>query len=412
MNHAGRWAAGAVLLLFCTLAAGHGQETYKLNRSALQTMRILSGNRSNVPRLKTNKVALTGAIDSIVTFSGSYKTHGYGPTGKSQRTWYYEMAGRSPDANATTAFKAPIIPVSVELLSATGGQAYDNGHLLYADATQYVLPGVNSPLFQNALYSGSKQPTQFTDAVMRAEFDYAIKDGWHTLLTPVVEPNVVLKVPYGSYYFALNTDGSCCAFILIDSSTFSNLFLPSGPADSSTIVGSAEASGGIATTEISTFLFPSTYLYSGNPQNCCILGFHTADSQPGTATNGDLPREYVLNYSSWISPGSFGTGGPQDITALSHELAETFNDPFAAEDGIHGITPWWLSPNGTCEDDLEVGDAIEGLPNSTYPVSMNRYVYHPQNEALLEWFEFERHSKAIGRAYSYPGTSALTALSP
>lgn len=37
--------------------------------------------------------------------------------------------------------------------------------------------------------------------------------------------------------------------------------------------------------------------------------------------------------------------------------------------------------------------------------------YHPQNEALLQWFEFMSPSNALGRAYSYPNASTLTSLS-
>jgi hypothetical protein len=77
------------------------------------------------------------------------------------------------------------------------------------------------------------------------------------------------------------------------------------------------------------------------------------------------------------------------------------------------VTPWWLSPNGNCQDDLEVGDVIEGLPRQTFPVTMpNGVTYHPQNEALLQWFEFQSPSSAIFGAYSYPDTTTLTSLSP
>lgn len=99
------------------------------------------------------------------------------------------------------------------------------------------------------------------------------------------------------------------------------------------------------------------------------------------------------------------------MTALSHEIAETFNDPFVASDGIHNITPWWLSPNGNCQDNLEVGDVIEGLPQDVFPITMNGMTYHPQNEALLQWFAFESPSSAIGGAYSYPNPGTLIALS-
>jgi hypothetical protein len=42
-----------------------------------------------------------------------------------------------------------------------------------------------------------------------------------------------------------------------------------------------------------------------------------------------------VNYSSWVSPGIFRDPTFGDITALSHELSETFNDPF-----VNNATPW------------------------------------------------------------------------
>jgi hypothetical protein len=61
----------------------------------------------------------------------------------------------------------------------------------------------------------------------------------------------------------------------------------------------------------------------------------------------------MMDYSSWISPGLFGAGF-QDVTALSHEVAETFSDPFVGFDNVHNITLWWLSGD-QCQDLLEVG---------------------------------------------------------
>ena len=63
--------------------------------------------------------------------------------------------------------------------------------------------------------------------------------------------------------------------------------------------------------------------------------------------------------------------------ALSHEMSETFNDPF-----VNNATPWWLSPSGQCQNNLEDGDVIEGLPNPTFPVKLNGVTWHPQTEAL------------------------------
>jgi len=162
----------------------------------------------------------------------------------------------------------------------------------------------------------------------------------------------------------------------------------------------------MTTKDLATLLFNNVFLYApGDPKTCCTLGFHSFDIEPGVPANGNLTRWYVMNYASWISPGLF-TGGFEDVTALSHEVAETFNDPF-----VNNATPWWTS-GGNCQNNLEVGDVIEGLPNATYAITMNGYTYHPQNEALLPWFEFKSPSNAIHHAYSYPDETTLTVLSP
>ncbi|HUC77450.1 MAG TPA: hypothetical protein VMS04_19275, partial [Vicinamibacterales bacterium] len=49
-----------------------------------------------------------------------------------------------------------------------------------------------------------------------------------------------------------------------------------------------------------------------------------------------------------------------------------------------------------------------GLPNSTFPMTMNGFTYHPQNEALLQWFQFQMPSDALDGAYSYPNQTLLT----
>lgn len=146
--------------------------------------------------------------------------------------------------------------------------------------------------------------------------------------------------------------------------------------------------------------------------NCCVLGFHSADVEPGDASNGNLQRWYVMNYSSWISPGLFPFGF-EDVVALSHEMAETFNDPF-----ISNATPWWESVdgftgNGICGNILETGDVVEVLTTlPAYTVAMNGRTYHVQNEALFPWFAFESPSPAHLRTYSFPDETTLTSLSP
>jgi hypothetical protein len=269
---------------------------------------------------------------------------------------------------------------------------------------------LHSPVFSNATYTSGATPTQFSDAIQRAQFFDGMKPDWHTLLSP--QPAVALTMhlrqsatcPSGphsagcNYVFALNGDGTCCAFILVNENAFLNGF---GGVVVTDILNQV-----ITTKDISTFLFPNIFLFAVNTNNCCVLGFHTYFFEPGT----DPEKRWVLNYSSWITPGLFGPNF-QDVTGLSHEIAETYNDPFVVSDGVHDLTPWWLSPNGGCADVLETGDVIEGLPNSTFPIMLNGFLYHPQNEALLQWFEFESPSSALGGAYSYPNPGVLTQLS-
>ena len=408
----------ALLLLIFALAMPVGvfaQEADEVSPNAVSNAHSM--HPTTPPRGHQNgqdhaRFGLAG-IDSVANWNKHFITGGIDPNGNPQHIWYYSMVGNPPELGNTTVFNAPIVPVSLDLRNADGSPRFVNGHRLFYDVTPFVQPTVNSPVFQSSKYTSSDVPTQFTDAVQRAEFADQMRPDWHTVLNPSVKATRTMVLIRGTYRFALNADGSCCSFVLVDADTFVNELFPSTfPFDNSTAIGSAENAGDMTTKDISTFLFPNTYLYTQHdPTHCCILGFHSLDLEPGIPSNGNLLRLYVVNYSSWISPGIF-RGGLGDVTALSHEMSEIFNDPFVAADGIHNVTPFWLSPNGNCQDDLEDGDVIEGLPNQLFPITLNGRTYHVQNEALLQWFEFESPSSALGGAYSYPNTGTLTALSP
>jgi len=389
------------------LSAAPAMEDDQLPAAFLQTVKAHStyGNSladgSGVLGRKSSGSVL--GVDSVVNWSSYFYQADFFAY---QFTWPYTMVGKppfgQPDSDGKTVIRAPVVAVNVDLRNYDGSPRYVNGQRLYSDATQYVTPVLQSPVFANAWYDSSERPTQFTDAIQRAEFYRASDDGWHTLLQPSVPSAQTMVLVRGTYRFALNADGSCCFYILVDANAFGAALFPATPSDTTTPIGAAENAGDITTHDIATFLFPNTYLYIGTTANCCILGYHTYDTEPGDSGNGWRERRYVLNYSSWISPGLFGAGFT-DVTALSHEMAETFNDPF-----VNNATPWWLAPNFNCQNNLETGDVIEGLPNATYPITMkNGFTYHPQNEALLQWFAGQTPSSAIHHAYSYPDTTVL-----
>jgi hypothetical protein len=408
LNVLSAWSLGAALLLASATAVA--LESDELPADGLKNAHVKSGAslqsrgfRSRIGQGHTNSG--TQFLETLANWNGHFRADGVDQNGVPQVIWYYNMVGNRPELGGTTWINAPIVPVIVDLRNFDGSPRFVNGRRLISDPTQYVQPVLDSPVFSNASYSSSPVPTQITDAVMRAEFQHSAKRDWHTLLQPVVKTTRTMTLIRGTYSFSLNPDGTCCRFILVEETAFVNALFPPVLGDTTTVIGAAEAAGDITTQDLSTFLFPNTFLYEGTTSNCCVLGFHSFDFEPVS-----IGQAFVMNYSSWISPGLFG-GGFQDITALSHEIAETFNDPLVSFDGVHNITPWWLAPNGLCQDNLEVGDVIEGLPNGVFPITLNGFTYHPQNEALLQWFAFESPSSAIGGAYSYPNTTTLTALS-
>ncbi len=440
------WFMLIALFSFSFAAFAQGKAGDAVPRNALAGTHPIHANNSANAHKNGNIPTPHGfplGIDTITNFTGHFEAQGVLFDGSAHHTWEYSMVGNPPEKGGTTVFNAPIIPVSLDLRDANGNprfvkqnpdgsvsncaNATDPGCVrLFSDVTPFIQPFVNGPVFNGlSTYSSSPVPTQITDAVQRAEFGNHARADWHTLLSANVKApetmvlnQVVNSRGLPTYQFALNADGSCCFFVLISEGTFDRELFPQTTfPDATTIIGQAEVNGQITTKDISTFLFPNAYLFAGSLNNCCVLGFHTIDFEPGNApnlpANGNLERFFILNYSSWISPGIFG-GGFQDVTANSHEIAETFNDPFVGFDNIHNIVPFWLNPAGQCQDLMEDGDVIEDLEafgSVTFPVTVNNFTYHPQNEALLPWFEFQQNSSAIDNAYSYPNEAILTHLS-
>jgi hypothetical protein len=350
-------------------------------------------------------------VDSLINFADEFTSPGFDSVGNPQSIWPYEMVGHAPEGNRTSRINAPIIPVVLDMLDAGGNV------VLSLDPTQFVHPALQSPMFEPFQYFTGY--TQFNDAMMRSQFWDRIShygdhhDGYHVLLNPRVKSVRHMRIPLGFWHAAVNPDGSP-AFALVDIDAFANsLFPATSPVDDSTPIGAAELAGDMTTRDLTTLLFNNVYLYFGTTSDCCVLGFHSYDYEPGDVHNGNRERRYVMNYSSWISPNLF-SGGFEDITAWSHEVAETFNDPF-----VDNATPWWLAEVyqgagfGLCQNNLESGDVVEVLDsNAVFPLQLHGRTYHPSNEALFSWFAFQSPSVAKNHAYSFPDETAVLGLSP
>ncbi len=349
--------------------------------------------------IQGNPGGVAGVI-SVPNFTRSFVVGG--------TTFPYTMLGNDPSLGHKTQVPAKITAVSLQLLNADGTT------LATVPAGEFEQPVLNSPNFQNFKYEHEGEPVQFADAVQRAEFFNNMKGNWHTELSPagvvdrltITVPKFVTVISRGVPVTSLNyqagtlPDGHIFVLML-------NLFFNQ---QLGLIVNHEIDANNFTTNDVNIALFPNTFLFSFNRANpllrgsCCTLGFHTYFTDGAT-----LEHRWITDYASWISPGLFGSGF-EDVTALSHEISETFNDPF-----VNNVTPRWQFPGepGVCQGNLETGDPVEVLADASFPVTLKKdgvpFTFHPQTEALLQWFAQTVPSDAIHGAYSYPGLTALTA---
>jgi hypothetical protein len=319
----------------------------------------------------------------------------------------YVMIGNHPLVGGTTVIPTHLTAVSLQLLNDNGTVRANVPYAPFEDLTE------DSPNFRDANYSVGR--TQFGDAIQRAEFFHMMEENWHTLLNPKFVNHVTVQIPrhvnvrlpngtiksVQAYFVGTAPDGSL--FVELLDLLFNVIF-------DNQVINDINANN-FTTKTINIEAFPNTFLFSidnqGNFAGCCVLGFHTYFFDPSATPQ---PR-FISIFSSWISPGLFGAGF-QDVTALSHEISEAMNDPFG-----NTIVPTWQFPgvpandNVDCQVNLETGDPVEVLPNATVPITTKEgkeiFTYHPQTEALLQWFTMAKTSNAIGGAFSYPNTAAL-----
>lgn len=350
-------------------------------------------------------------LQTVPTFSGVFSPENGPSIGV---TYPFIMVGNDPLVSGTSTIPTKITEISLSLLNPDGSF---NMTVPFTATFDDVM--TDSPNFANFTYDSSTTATQFGDAVQRAEFFKLAKPGWHTRLGgPTIVNKVTIGIPaFVNVQFPDGTVEAVKAYFTgtaADGSTYVLLLNLLFNADYDNLVVNDIINGLFTTNAMNIDLFPNTFLFApneGNPNTpgpCCTLGFHTYFLEFGVTPQ---PRWLTL-FASYISPGLFG-GGVQDVTALSHEISETLNDPF-----INNATPVWQFPgqpaNSTvCQGNLETGDPVEVLPNPTVAISLTEgtktLTFHPQTEALLQWFEMGATSNAVDGAFSYPDETALTA---
>lgn len=357
-----------------------------------------SGGVPNLVGLNTVPT-FTGAFNSIAPSIDFFQSSdGFTTTSP------FIMIGNLPQLGGTTVVPANLTAISLQLLN-PDGSVFAN--VPFAPFEDLML---DSPNFSSSHYSTGN--TQFGDAVQRAEFFNVMAPNWHTLLNPQIVNRAIIQVPatvqveffdgtiitVPGYITRTASDGSTVVFML--DLLFGLLDFNQAVND---IIG-----GSFDTSALNYHAYPNTFLFSVIDEQgdltCCVAGFHEYIFDPTT----NPEQRWMYAFTPWISPGIFG-GGAQDVASFSHETSEALNDPFG-----NNIVPTWQYPlnPGVCQANLETGDPVEVLPVSTVPLPIKdkgqTFVYHPQTEALLQWFEIGNPSNAIGGAFSYPNTSALT----
>src|SRR5262249_37674 len=121
---------------------------------------------------------------------------------------------------------------------------------------------------------------------------------------------VTVQVPNGLIF-----NGPCDPLGLIEINAWDSLAL--------SIIGKLR----IPATTLPIFLFYNLVMYDTTSNNCCILGYHSAFVQ-----NNILHTYSSVDYDK---TGAFGSA-VQDITVMSHEIAEWMDDPTG-----NNPTPAW-----------------------------------------------------------------------
>jgi len=325
------------------------------------------------------RMALTqGRIFSVPHFSGSFESHG--------KTYPFTMVGAKPQSNATTQIPVQIIPISLFFEEF----ADENGAPIVLDPGAIVPRVQTSPNFHDAQYGTGT--TQFGDAVQRAEFNAVAAKDWHTLLgSPQMMKPLRIAVPRGDAKVYRNPSTGVL-YAIVDTDFFLSQL--------NTMIQMAGLSPdalAIALTS-NVFLAPQKDI-----KKCCVLGFHTS-FDVGEMAQVKFVQTFI--WASWVEQGILGPG-LADVTPMSHEISEWMNNPFGGNS-----VPAWQVPNSTgCQSNLETGDPLALMPNAGYPVLIDGFTYHPQNQVLMQWFQREATSDAFEGAFSFPDQSIMTAPS-
>lgn len=325
---------------------------------------------ATLPQLRD--LDLKAGRPAIPTFSHEIEARG--------RPYFFTLVGSDPFVKNAKKIVVPvqIVPVRFE---------FDDGTILDPSLPNSAcVPGRSalrlvqeSPLFLNVNYGDGKR--QYLEQFRRHEFwaltgaPHALNSGYSVRVSLKVLPPVKVRV---SGFPTL--EAACGRIGMVDFGAWANLVRTS-------LIPSLRGQG-VDQRTFPVFLFSNVFLVSGPSHDCCVLGFHGAYSSSGFQTYGTatfLAPKIVSNFP--------------DISVLTHELAEWYDDPY-----LTNFTPPWGHTGQVdgCQSSLENADPLSGVVQT---VKMpNGFIYHPQELAFLSWFFDQVPSLGINGWYSSAGT--------
>ena len=354
---------------------------------------------SSVPQISGGRVILDFQPHRIQTqaplTTGSTSVRRFSTTVNDGGTNFkVTMVGKSPFVVQTapsTTIKTFLVPVKIVL---PNGDTFDPTVTTPCDTQASALTRtVQSPLVASRAYSlgGTALGTgQYTDIFRRAEFfkqtsPTGINPGYHVKLSTVTLPVQTVRVPRTAAAEFSTTTPCGEKTGAIDINFWDNLVI-------GTLLPSLRAQG-VTETTLPIFELRGVVLFDGSPSACCILGYHSF-----TATAAGKQTYATADYES---SGRFA--GVNDISPLSHEVAEWQDDPF----GTNPTKPWGnIGQVAGCQTNLEVGDPLSG---TTIPTVTNGHTFHPQELAFFSWFYHSNPSLGVNGLFSNNGTFTTAA---
>lgn len=295
------------------------------------------------------------------------------------RLFSYTMVGSDPFVKRAKKVVIPVLIVPVRF-------EYDDGTVFdptvadteCLEGRSVLSLALESPVFQDADYGDGNR--QYVEQFRRHEFwtqtgaPGALNPAYSVRVSTKVLPKITVQVPGPP-----TTATHCGRMGILD------LFDWLGFAQTKVLPQLRRQ--GVNAKTFPLFLFSNVGLVTGPQDSCCILGFHTAFKSAGTQTYG---------VAAYMGNGMF----PRlpDVSVLSHEVAEWYDDPF-----VNNETPPWghTGQVADCQNNLENGDPLTGR---LHQVEMpNGFAYHPQELAFFSWFFDQVPSLGINGWYSNYG---------